>query len=146
MRRKIFTYILILASVLSFASSCSKDDDGGSSKPLLKEMIIGEWAGTTLDAEGVHFYAAFMEDGTFELYLSTNDAPYRLYRGTYTITEKGGIICGVYDDSEPWGCDYALTFSDKSMTWYGEVDGQSVEHMFHKETIPEEVKDISPAF
>ena len=103
--------ITIMAAFLSFSAGCSKDE-----KPNLKELIIGQWQGTTTGFEDVNFYVEFKKNGTFEKYLQTNGAPYSFFEGTYSIDEKKTVISGAYD-SEPWGADYSIKINGKSMTW-----------------------------
>ena len=128
----------IIAAILSFSTGCSKDEP-------IAPLIIGQWQGTSTGFDDVNFYVEFKKNGTFEKYLQTNGAPYSFFEGTYSIDEEKDIISGEYSNSEPWGADYAISISGKSMTWSVKIEGHKITHVFSKAKIPSEVKESCQA-
>ena len=87
-------------------------------------------------------YVTFNED-SFILYQKIGDGAYRVYSGTYTLTqgEYGScILAGEYSDGTPWAVDYVVVSSSNDTMVFTAGDVTET-YTRVKDGIPAEVKN-----
>ena len=113
---------------LAVFAGCKKEES-------THEKLCGEW---TLDNEQIALYVGFYWNNTFEEYKMGADGQYELRCGKWQLT--GNVISGTYNDSEPWGYTYQLSFSGETLKMVS-VEGETFENKYVRKDIPEAVKD-----
>ena len=129
--------LYILAAAICLLTSCEKE-------LKFPEKLYGDWYchSTSLTSTDVHVYVTFNED-SFILYQKIGDGAYRVYSGTYTLTqgEYGScILAGEYSDGTPWAVDYVVLSSsnDTMVLTAGDV---TETYTRLKDGIPAEVRN-----
>ena len=101
--------LYIIIPVILLLTSCEKNK-------TVAEKLVGNWhcASVAIDAE---IYTTFNADKTFVLYQQIGEGAYRVYNGTYQLTEgeTNYILTGEYNDGTPWGAEYALVMSEAAV-------------------------------
>ena len=113
---------------LAVFAGCKKEES-------THEKLCGEW---TLDNEQIALYVGFYWNNTFEEYKMGADGQYELRCGKWQL--NGNVISGTYNDSEPWGYTYQLSFSGETLKMVS-VEGETFENKYVRKDIPEAVKD-----
>lgn len=131
MKRLLF---ILTALMLITATGCKKDE-----KPIdCKATLPGEWHCTPegLDAD---IYAAFEENGSFDLYQKLGEGRYRHYTGTWEC--KGNTLSGKYSDGSDWGSSYTVVFTDNDNMTFTALNGSEEVMAYTRESVPSEVKE-----
>lgn len=130
--------LYILAAAVFMLTSCEKFK-------TVEEKIVGDWhcSSAAIEAE---IYVTFSADKTFVLYQQITQGAFRVYNGTYQISDSEDgtkhILSGEYNDGALWGAEYELEMADsKVMTLTAEGITETYSKL--KEGIPAEVKESS---
>lgn len=104
--------LYILAAAICLLTSCEK-------QLKFPEKLYGDWFchSTSLTSTDVYVYVTFNGD-SFILYQKIGDGAYRIYDGTYTLTQEADgtyILSGVYRDGTPWGAEYVVESSSNDV-------------------------------
>lgn len=131
MKRLLF---ILTALMLITATGCKKDEKVIDCKATLP----GEWHCTPaeLDAD---IYAAFDENGRFDLYQKLGEGRYRHYTGTWEC--KGNTLSGNYSDGNAWGSSYTVEFTDQDHMTFTALNGSKEVMVYTRESVPSEVKE-----
>lgn len=126
--------LYILAAALCLLTSCGKD------KPVA-DPIVGDWH-CSAGAFKAEIYVTFTAEKTFVLYQQIGEGAYRVFNGTYQLTNAedgiGRILTGMYNDGNPWATEYKMVMSsDTAMTLTAEGVSESYEKL--SDGIPAEV-------
>ena len=113
---------------LAVFAGCKKEES-------THEKLCGEWK---LDNEQIALYVGFYWNNTFEEYKMGADGQYELLCGNWQL--NGIVISGTYNDSEPWGYTYQLSFSGETLKMVS-VEGETFENKYVRKDIPEAIKD-----
>ena len=108
--------LYILTTAIFMLTSCEKPKS-------VAEQLAGDWhcSSSAIDAE---IYATFNADKTFVLYQQIGEGAFRVYNGTFEISEGNGaegtatqhILTGTYNDGKSWGAEYAFAITEDVMT------------------------------
>ena len=101
----------------------------------IEEKLVGDWhcTATSADAE---IYVTFTAEKTFTLYQLVGEGSYRVYNGTWSLTET--TLSGKYNDGTDWGSSYEITSeSNDSITLTAGDVIETYDRL--SEGIPEEV-------
>ena len=128
--------ILFILAVMTLMvmTGCKKDE-----KPIdCKATLPGEWhcMPEGIDAD---VYAAFEEDGSFDLYQKVGEGRHRHYTGTWKC--EGHTLSGMYSDGTAWGSSYKMTFTDENTMILAALNGSEDKMTYSRESIPSDVKD-----
>ena len=131
MKRLLF---ILTALMVITATGCKKDP-----KPIdCKATLPGEWhcMPEGIDAE---VYAAFEENGSFDLYQKVGEGRYRHYTGSWTC--EGNTLSGIYSDGIAWGSSYTVAFTDKDNMTLTTLNGSDEAMVYTRESVPSEVRE-----
>lgn len=128
--------ILFILAVMTLMvmTGCKKDE-----KPIdCKATLPGEWhcMPEGIDAD---VYAAFEEDGSFDLYQKVGEGRHRHYTGTWKC--EGNTLSGNYSDGSAWGSSYTVDFKDNDNMTLTALNGSNEVMSYTRESVPSEVKD-----
>ncbi len=131
MKRLLF---ILAALMVMSATGCKKDEKVIDCKATLP----GEWhcAPEGIDAD---IYAAFEENGSFDLYQKLGEGRYRHYTGTWEC--KGNTLSGIYSDGNAWGSSYTVAFTDNDNMTFTALNGSNEVMAYTREPVPSEVKE-----
>lgn len=123
-------YIIIAVLTLM---SCGKSPDSQT----LEQKLCNEWHSTTLAIEA-DIYLDFNSDKTFEIFQQIGQGAYRLYRGTWKLSD--GVLSGKYNDGETWAADYTIGITGNTLKMTSQNDAAE-ESLFTSAAIPAQVKE-----
>lgn len=140
---KNFKRILIALGAMCVLSACGGSSSGDEPDPGPKPAegtVVGSWhllSWNTLSAADV--YVSFDAAGRFDLYQRLYTPLYEHYTGSYTYID--GRLAGTYDDGEPWGGTYLVSFASggQRMTLTRDTDAEDVA-LFGQASIPDEIR------
>ena len=133
--------LYILAAAICLLTSCKKE-------LKFPEKLYGDWYchSTSLTSTDVHVYVTFDVE-TFVLYQKIGEGAYRIYNGTYTLTQGESGSCtltGEYSDGTPWATEYVVVSSSNDVIVFTAGDVTEVYNRV-KDGIPADVKNSASA-
>ena len=123
--------IILALSVFAAAVSCNKIKG-----PVVAESIVAEWHLVSVSgmSSTPEVYINFAQDLSFELYQKVGEGRFRMYQGTYAVTEF--LVSGVYSDGEKWGSDYEASFDGDKLVMTAQ-NGSAEVCTYEKKALPD---------
>lgn len=138
--RKRLSLLPILLASLLVLGGCSKSN---SEENALLQQLTGEWHLESWNAEtpeAFDAYVVFAADRTFELYQRIEKVSYQRYTGQYALS--GTTLSGRYDDDQPWGSDYEISFDEQAQVLTLISGAQAGEiSVYVRGAVPDEVRN-----
>ena len=139
--KKILSYFIAAAALVTVSASCEKDRSYEDNSPLqvnnfeLRGANNGTWKLTSIDGQtvpdGLFQYVIFdTAEMTFEFLQNLDSQESVSLTGTYKVEydeDEGTILSGDYDHaSGPWANEYIITeITQETMTWTVRGDSDS---------------------
>lgn len=144
-------FIILAASTVLMALSCSKVNPVDETEPLLEvnaSNLHGSWTLTSINAaslpQGAYFHINFDRSGEkFQIWNAMNSIPssYDYSEGTFKLysddPELGIYIRGIDSVGEEWSDLYVIKqLTAKSMVWIGVNDPTFIQEFTRIDTVP----------
>jgi len=136
MKRLLCTFAVLAAFV-----ACNKTE------PENTLDITGDWQissiavkSASLGSEKVDVYLRFNSDKSFELYQMLGAGRYRVYTGSWLLTED--VLSGSYKDGKKWGASYKVTLEGSKLTLTSQTSSPETD-TYTRTTIPQTVIDTA---
>jgi hypothetical protein len=133
MKRLLYIFVAAMAVL-----ACNKPD-----QPQEEKLdITGDWHLSKVEVkaaignEKVDVYLRFKADNSFEMYQMLGTGRYRVYEGSWRLTEA--VLSGSYSDGKAWGASYDVAVNGNTLTLTSKTSSPETD-TYSKTTIPQTV-------